>query len=69
MRKPFICGNWKMYKTAAEAVAFVQAAKSLVAGASGVEIGIGAPATALKSCKLSSLSVDYISCHCVAQMT
>ncbi len=49
MRKPFICGNWKMYKTVAEAVAFINEAKSLVANAKDVEIGIGAPATALKS--------------------
>ncbi len=49
MRKPFICGNWKMYKTVAEAVAFINEAKALVGGVNDVEIGIGAPATALKS--------------------
>lgn len=49
MRTPFICGNWKMYKTVAEAVAFINAVKPLIAGAKNVEIGIGAPATALKS--------------------
>lgn len=49
MRKPFICGNWKMYKTVSEAMAFLGEAGKLVAGVDGVEIGVGAPATALKS--------------------
>lgn len=47
MRRPFICGNWKMFKTIPEAVAFIEEAKSLVAGAVDVDVGIGAPATAL----------------------
>ncbi|MDR1520585.1 MAG: triose-phosphate isomerase [Planctomycetota bacterium] len=67
MRKPFICGNWKMYKTVAEAVAFVNAAKGLVAGAAGVEIGIGAPATALKAladaAKGTNIRVGGENCH------
>ncbi|MCC8116215.1 MAG: triose-phosphate isomerase [Planctomycetes bacterium] len=49
MRRPFICGNWKMYKTVSEALAFINEAKGLVADAKDVDIGIGAPATALKS--------------------
>ncbi|MDR1534156.1 MAG: triose-phosphate isomerase [Planctomycetota bacterium] len=67
MRKPFICGNWKMYKTVAEAVAFVEAARGLVAGAEGVEIGIAAPATALKSladaARGSNIRVGGENCH------
>lgn len=67
MRTPFICGNWKMYKTIAEAVAFVNEAKGLVAGAKGVEIGIGAPATALKSladaAKGTSIKIGGENCH------
>ncbi|MCD8138607.1 MAG: triose-phosphate isomerase [Planctomycetaceae bacterium] len=67
MRKPFICGNWKMYKTNAEAVAFVNEAKSLVAGATDVDVGIGAPATALKSladaAKGTNIMVGGENCH------
>lgn len=67
MRKPFICGNWKMYKTVAEAVAFVEEAKGLVAGAKDVEVGIGAPATALKSiadaAKGSNIRIGGENCH------
>ncbi len=67
MRKPFICGNWKMYKTIAEAVSFIAEAKPLVAGASGVEIGIGAPATALKAladaAKGTNIQIGGENCH------
>ncbi|MCC8180330.1 MAG: triose-phosphate isomerase, partial [Planctomycetes bacterium] len=67
MRKPFICGNWKMYKTVSEAVAFVNEAKGLVANAKDVEIGIGAPATALKSladaAKGTNIQIGGENCH------
>ncbi|MBR8661559.1 MULTISPECIES: triose-phosphate isomerase [Bacillales] len=46
MRTPIIAGNWKMYKTIAEAVRFVQEAKAGSAPA-GVEQVICAPFTAL----------------------
>lgn len=46
MRTPIIAGNWKMFKTAAEAVAFVEAVKGK-AEVSGVESVICAPFTAL----------------------
>ncbi len=38
MRTPLIAGNWKMYKTASEASAFVRAFLPLVSGVKGVEI-------------------------------
>ena len=38
MRVPVIAGNWKMYKTAGEAGAFVRAFLPLVSGVRGVEI-------------------------------
>ncbi len=38
MRIPLIAGNWKMYKTAAEAQAFARAFLPLVSGVKGVEI-------------------------------
>jgi triosephosphate isomerase len=48
MRRPFVCGNWKMHKTVADAVAFARellAAPSLGAGA--IDIAIAAPFTVL----------------------
>lgn len=67
MRTPFICGNWKMYKTTGEAVAFVEAAKALVAGAKDVQIGIGAPATCLKmladAAKGTNIEIGGENCH------
>ena len=47
MRKPVIAGNWKMYKTQAEARAFFAAFKPLVAAANHCEIAIAPPFTAL----------------------
>jgi triosephosphate isomerase (TIM) len=46
-RRPLIAGNWKMFKTGQEAVAFVQALKPLVAGITDVDIMIAPPFTAL----------------------
>jgi len=46
-RKPIIAGNWKMYKTAAEALALVNALKAEVAGIESVEIVVCPPFTAL----------------------
>jgi triosephosphate isomerase (TIM) len=47
MRTPFIAGNWKMYKTVAEAVAFVKELRGTVKGITDVEIVIAPPFTAL----------------------
>src|SRR6266571_2070813 len=46
-RKPIIAGNWKMYKTAAEALALVNALKREIAGIEHVEIVVCPPFTAL----------------------
>ena len=46
-RKPIIAGNWKMYKTAAEAVALVYALKREIGGVKDVEIVVCPPFTAL----------------------
>lgn len=43
MRVPVIAGNWKMYKTAGEAAAFVRAFLPLVSSARGVEIVLAPP--------------------------
>jgi len=47
MRKPVIAGNWKMFKSIAEASEFVKGLKPLVSGNSGVEIVIAPVFTAL----------------------
>jgi len=46
-RKPVIAGNWKMYKTQADARAFFAAFAPLVSGAKHCEIVIAPPFTAL----------------------
>ena len=47
MRVPVIAGNWKMYKTAGEAAAFVRAFLPLVSGVRGVEIVLAPPYTSI----------------------
>ncbi len=47
MRLPIVAANWKMHKTAAEAVAFVEDFLPRVARVRGVEIVIAPPFTAL----------------------
>jgi triosephosphate isomerase len=48
-RVPLVAGNWKMYKTVAEAERYIQALLPRVAGLDGVEIAIATPYTALKA--------------------
>ena len=47
MRVPVIAGNWKMYKTAGEAAAFVRDFLPLVSGVRGVEIVLAPPYTSI----------------------
>jgi triosephosphate isomerase (TIM) len=47
MRTPVIAGNWKLFKTIAEATGMVSALKPLVAGTTGVEIVVAPVFTAL----------------------
>ena len=47
MRRPVIAGNWKMYKTQAEARAFFAAFAPLVSGSTHCDIIVAAPFTAL----------------------
>jgi len=49
LRRPVIAGNWKMYKTIAEAVDFVQKLKPLVADATHREVVVAPPFTALRA--------------------
>jgi triosephosphate isomerase len=46
-RTPLIAGNWKMHKTGSEAAESATALKSLVSGATGVDVMIAPPYTAL----------------------
>lgn len=43
MRIPILAGNWKMYKTIAEAVDFVNAVKEPLSGVTGVEMAVCGP--------------------------
>jgi triosephosphate isomerase len=47
MRKPFIAGNWKMFKTVHESVAFAKELRSLVKDVTDVEIVVAPPFTAV----------------------
>ena len=49
MRMPVIAGNWKMYKTAAEAAAFIEEFKSRLGDVQGGEIVLCPPFTALEA--------------------
>jgi triosephosphate isomerase (TIM) len=48
-RTPLIAGNWKMYKTVADAEAFIQALLPRVSTADGVDIAVCPPYTALQA--------------------
>jgi len=47
MRRPFIAGNWKMFKTVAEASSFVADLRTAVTNAIGVQIVVAPPFTAI----------------------
>ena len=47
MRKPLIAGNWKMFKTAPEAVELASGLKSLVSDVTDVDVMVAPPFTAL----------------------
>src|SRR5579862_8622154 len=47
MRRPVIAGNWKMYKTIAQAVDFIEKIKPVAASADHCEVVIAPPFTAL----------------------
>jgi triosephosphate isomerase len=47
MRTPFICANWKMYKTVAETVKYVKEFRGMVKDLSDVEIVLAPPFTAI----------------------
>ena len=67
MRKPVIAGNWKMYKTIAEAVDFIDKIKPVAAEAGHCEVIVAPPFTALAAAaaaaKGSKVSVAAQNCH------
>jgi triosephosphate isomerase (TIM) len=58
MRKPFIAGNWKMYKTIREAIELVNGLKRELAGVEGVDIAVLPPFTALSDIREILLDSD-----------
>lgn len=48
-RKPFVCGNWKMYKTVSETKTLLEAIVAGARGMEGVEIGVAPPFTSLQA--------------------
>jgi len=65
VRKKFICGNWKMFKTAAEAVALVRELRQRLN--TQVQVGIAPPFTALAPVKAalqgSPIQLFAQNCH------
>ncbi|RAK08947.1 triosephosphate isomerase [Halanaerobium saccharolyticum] len=60
MRKPFICGNWKMNKNVKEAEAMITALKSKVANVDNVEMGICPTALCLTTVKEAAQGSDIV---------
>ena len=58
MRKKFICGNWKMYKTTASAREFAEDFKKIYQPKEGIEVAIGAPFTQLEALKEAFKGTD-----------
>ena len=49
VRTPFVCGNWKMNGTVAEAEALAAGVRRLTSSIRGVEVGVAPPSVALAS--------------------
>jgi triosephosphate isomerase len=66
MRRPFVCGNWKMHKTTAEAVALVRELRQRL-GDAQVQVAVAPPFTALAPAKAalvgSSIQLYGQNCH------
>ncbi len=66
-RRPLIAGNWKMHKTVAETLAYIEAFKPLVAGVDDRDIMIAPPFTSLDAAQRvlegSSIALGAQNCH------
>ncbi|SFL60500.1 triose-phosphate isomerase [Halanaerobium salsuginis] len=60
MRKPFICGNWKMNKNVAEAETTINDLKDKVAGIDNVEVGICSTALCLTTVKRAAAGSEIV---------
>ena len=60
MRKPFICGNWKMNKNVKEAEAVITALKEKVEDVDNVEMGICPTALCLTTVKEAAQGSDIV---------
>ncbi len=73
MRKAFICGNWKMFKTPGETVALVRELRAKLNESASVEVGIAPPFTSLAAARQallgSHLRLAGQNCHWEAQGT
>ena len=71
MRRPVIAGNWKMYKTQAEARAFFAALKPLVASSTHCDIVVAPPytavAAAVEAARGSAISIAAQDVHWAAE--
>jgi triosephosphate isomerase len=67
MRTPLIAGNFKMFKTVAETVSYVNDLRSLIRGTRGVDVAIAPPFTSLsaaaESAKGASIAVAAQNMH------
>jgi triosephosphate isomerase len=67
MRTPVMAGNWKMYKTAAQAAEAIRALRGLLGTPEGVEVVVCPPFTALAAAvaaaKGSAIAVGAQDCH------
>jgi triosephosphate isomerase len=61
-RRPYIAGNWKMFKTAAEARAYVADLSGRIEGLSGVDVGLCAPFTSLAATLEAAQGTDIRVC-------
>lgn len=60
MRKPFICGNWKMNKNVAEAETTIKDLKDKIAGIDNVEVGICSTALCLTTVKRAAAGSEIV---------
>ncbi len=59
MRKPFMAANWKLNNTVPEALKFIAAFTADLKSATGVDVVIGAPFTALYSMGVALADTEY----------
>jgi triosephosphate isomerase len=70
-RRKFVCGNWKMHKTVAEAVALVRELQGALGAGAAVQVAVAPPFTALQAvaaaCAGTPLEIAAQNVHWEAQ--